>query len=279
MTEKNEFLDFLGIDITDPAKAKEEFSKKFIPRNTQAIKDDQEMYGGITKGYNEANKVILKRSLKDTGIDLAAYNFNDDTTVKDIVSEIIPAIIKDKNTLIESLTSETKKGTDKKLTELQSAFDSYKSEVEPKITGYNNLKKEYEDFQAGIVEKEKTGKITEYKTGAWKDFKWGNTVKELEKKGFTSEIESKYKVALFDDGAYPTNDKGERFPGKQAGTYKHLSDILAEEGKAAGVLAVTDNKQPVPLKQTLTPTPETAPVVQPGMRQRIVNTATRPQTA
>lgn len=256
--QPNEFFEFIGIDPADPAKAKEEFQKKYVPRQPQAIREDKELWGGLMKGVNEGQKNIMKRVLKENGMDISQYNVDDDTRASDLVSDVLPKILQEKNATIEKLTAEVGKGTDKKLEEEREQFNKYKAEIEPKLSRVDQIQKEFDEYKNSVIQEKKQGKVTEYKTGAWKDFKWSQGISEFAKKGFQADIDSKYKIVLDDqDTPWPANEKGERIPNpKQAGSFKTLADILAEEGAAANakgekIMAVTDSRQPAGVKQTL----------------------------
>lgn len=279
--EAKDVLEFLGIDpATDSLdKVKESFDQTFIKKDPFVIKGDNELHGKIIGQYNGSVSALIRRQAKEAGIELSDDELKGKNPLE-MVDFVLPKITTTLGGKIKTLEEETKKGVDKKLTELQTAFDTYKAEVEPKINSYTGLEKEYNDFKVAVETEKKTTKVNQYNDEAWKGFKWANGKSDLEKEGFQSRFNKKYRVELFDDGnPWPVNDKGERIPNpKQAGSFKSLPDLLMEEGMAEKVWAVAGGTQPLQ-RQTFTVKEETTVQAglqpNPGARKRIVNTSTR----
>lgn len=239
--EAKDYAEFLGVDpakIETREQLQESFSSKFIPKDPTAIKADADLHGRIIGAYNGSVSTLIRRQAKEAGVELTDDELKGKNPME-MVDYALPKIISPIATKIKTLEENAGKSTDKKIEEIQSAFEQYKAEVAPKITGYETLQKEYEDFKVGVETEKKTLKVSQYNDEAWKGFKWANGKSELEKEGFQSRFNKKYRTELFDGTPWPVNEKGERIPNpKQAGAYKSLSDLLVEEGTAANVYAV-----------------------------------------
>ncbi|MGB3075981.1 MAG: hypothetical protein WBB36_11700 [Chitinophagales bacterium] len=289
--ELKDVLEFAGVD---PAKAdtldnfKAEFNSAFIKRDASQIKADKELYGAIVGNTNGSVRTAIKRVAKESGVDITDEELNG-KSAHEMVDIAFPKIVTPLSAKLRLAEENAAKSTDKKVQDLQADYEKKLADLNPKLSGFDSLRKEYDDFKASVETEKKNTVINSHKDAAWKDFKWANGISQFAKEGFMASIDKKIKLSLDDSGnPFAANDKGERFENpKTAGTYKSYAELIAEEGLAANakgekIFAVAGNQGTgTQQRGTFTAKEENnnggawQPAT-PGARKRIINTSTRP---
>lgn len=289
--EAKEIIEFLGADpakVDSIDKLRETFETSFIKRDPIVIKSDKELYGAVVGNTNGSVNTALRRLAKESGVELS----EDDLKGKpahEMVDIALPKILSPLTTKLKAAEENAGKGTDKKLTELQSAFDQYKAEVAPKLTGFDALQGEYETFKQSVAQEKTSTKINSYIEKERASYPRANGGSALAWKGFIAETEQEVKIELDDTGKEVLKRmNGELIPNPRvAGTYLTYPEYLVEKGKEwnkkgeriyaeaetprtpaqpaqRGTFTVADNTSALP---------ETTAA--PGARRRIINTSTR----
>lgn len=290
--ETKDVLEFLGVD---PAKVdtidalKGEFNSSFIKRDPAQIKADKELYGAVVGNTNGSVKTAIRRIAKESGVDLSEEELTG-KSAHEMVDIAFPKIITPLSAKLKLAEENAGKSTDKKIQDLQADYEKKLAELTPKVTGFDTLKKEYDDFKVAVETEKKNAVINQHRESAWKEFKWANGASEFAKAGFMAAVDKKIKLSLDESGnPFAANEKGERFQNpKTAGTYKSYAELIAEEGLAANAkgekiyaVAASQGQGSGQQRGTFTAKDENnngggGQQVAPGARKRVINTSTRP---
>lgn len=289
--ELKDVLEFAGVD---PAKAdtidnfKAEFNSAFIKRDASQIKADKELYGAIVGNTNGSVRTAIKRVAKESGVDITDEELNG-KSAHEMVDIAFPKIVTPLSAKLKLAEENAGKTTDKKLTELQAEYEKKLADLNPKVTGFDSLKKEYDDFKVSVETEKKNTVINSHKDAAWKEYPWPNGTSQYTKDGVMAAWDKEIKVMLDDSGTpFAANEKGERFMNpKTSGASFSYKELIFAKGKAEAekgnkIFAVAGNQVVQPNQRgTFTAKEENnnnggGQQATPGARKRIINTSTRP---
>lgn len=281
--ELKEVLSYLGMaesDVTDMEKFKEKFSPVFIKKDVEIIRGDEDFHGKLLGATVGGINTAMERVLKKNGIKIDK-KLLEGKKIHEVVESVIDSAASQYASKITELEASVGKGNDEKLTTLQKQLDTLKSEKETAEGKVIILQTEYDTFKTTKEKEVSELNLNSKVSPLWETYKWANGIKELEKEGFRSKIERKYKPALDESGSViALNDKGEKVKDdKKADAFKSYEQVLQEEGIEAKVYAIADNRQQQRQPALKLP-PENkidAPAQIPDARRKI--STMRPQTA
>lgn len=229
-----EYQGFKAEEIDSLEKYKAAFDAGFIKPEVQAVKSNETLYKGVIGNTIGSLKTQINKKMRDIGVTITDEEYAGKAAheIFDLAFEksVLPL-----STKVKSLEENAGKGNDKKLTELQTAFDTYKAEVEPKIKSLDTIQGEFDTYKTTVAEEKKMGAINSHKSENYKKIPFSSSAKGLARDGFIASVEKEIKHIIDDSGkVIPVDLNGKPFPStKKAGTYKDTFEILEELGLAA----------------------------------------------
>ncbi len=263
--ESKELLDLLGFespsedDVTLDA-VKQFVSDKYV--HVDKIKDRVDLLDPIISShYGKRMKGLelgLVKEAKNNGLDLTY------SEIENMKIEDAQAYIFDKFNKKVELASQSDEGKSK---QLQAELQRLKEESNSMRNIFSTKEKEYKEAINGLKQKELNAAANAIKNSAFGAVKYKSDVKPIAKKGFQSEFDSKYKIAILDDGSHELRDvKDNRVPDPD-NLSKHLT-----VGKAVELLAkendLWDSGKHGGTKPPVTATTTTATTHEPNKFQR-----------
>jgi hypothetical protein len=244
---------YLGINAEDLDGFKESFESQFIRRaNVESfesqfirranVKDDPELAGSITGKRLGSLETTVKQIFKKSGFDLADI----DTKGKKL-EEVIEAglghvtnAFGDKIKGLEDAVTHTDDEAFKKLENKFSKQSSRLLEVEGLLTDTRGK------YEGALKDKEtavKSIQINTLKRDALSKIPFKSDLTDLERTGFNTVVNSKYKLDVDDTGSLMVMDAtGSRIPNPQVtGTFMGLEDVLKAEAIANKLYKLNDN--------------------------------------
>lgn len=247
--ETKDIFSYLGLDesqITDIEKFKQVFNdeeKGFLP-----VKDYKSKLG---KSFGEFETKI--RSAAKTYIPNFDPKVFEGKQLDEKLQFVFEAQAQSNQSMVSDLTSkvnELEGSVNKKKDEIVKEWESKYSQLEKKLKDTEKLHadtiSEYTGFKSQAEQMVKGVKLDVRKKEAFANLKLKQNISDLEKAGFNTIIESKYKFELDEqDQLYPVDAKtGERLKSsKQIGAFKSVDEVLMEEAIAQKVYAVQDQKR------------------------------------
>lgn len=244
--EVKEILGYLGIpetDVTDLEKFKEKFSDSevgFIP-----IKNHKADIGKVLGTVTSKVKSYASKYAPDMDFKAIADKPIEDIVLATFESQALfnKKLIEDSETKVKDL--ETKVG--QKKDEAVKEWETKYSALENKFKDTDNLLKstagEFEGFKKQASDQIKGIKLNVKKDEVFKKLKLISNISNLEKAGFSSLINTKYKFDLDENEEVYVADasNGERIKSTaKAGAFKTPDEVLIEEAIAQGVYALQE---------------------------------------
>lgn len=226
--------DFLGInpeEVESLDKAKEQFNSIYISKKDAP--DIDKFAGKLTGSILTATK---------SGFDGLEFDFNSDELKGKKIEDIIKAMggyVKGK---ISDLTEKVKTAGSadvQKLIEANAAeIESWKKKYTD-IEGLNQTLSQRYDSEIGAMrEKISQDKIKSAYSDAWKEVDFSPEFKEdkLRVNGFTSEFNSKYKIAIEDEEVIISGLDGKRLPSVEKAGFMGLKEAISSLAKENNLL-------------------------------------------
>lgn len=241
---KEEIFKYLELNPeADWKEVKAAFDEKFIKADPQVIKQRTELYGGLLAESNGAILSKVKGLAKSLGVELSGDEIKDKKTVEVIEflnskSDEIVGGYKTKLTELETEVKEAKKSgaSAKDVEKLQQEVESWKQKHEEKNDAWVKTSAEFEGFKSTVAERENQFVINQYKESEISKVKL-KTASDYEKKGWLSEIDSKYVLQRDGDSVVVRDKEGKQIPNPaKAGSFMTYSEILTFEAKEAKLL-------------------------------------------
>lgn len=247
--ETKDIFGYLGLDesqITDIEKFKQVFNdeeKGFVPAKDHKAKIGRSMGEFETKIRSAAKTYI-------PNFDPKVF---EGKQLDEKLQFVFEAQAQSNQSMVSDLTGkvqELESSVNKKKDEVVKEWESKYSQLEKKLKDTEKLHSdtisEYTGFKSQAEQMVKGVKLDVRKKEAFGNLKLKQNISDLEKAGFNTIIESKYKFELDEqDQLYPVDAKtGERLKSsKQIGAFKSVDEVLMEEAIAQKVYAVQDNKR------------------------------------
>lgn len=247
--ETKDIFNYLGLnesEITDLEKFKQVFSdeeKGFVP-----VKEYKSKIG---KSMGEFETKI--RSAAKTYIPNFDPKVFEGKQLDEKLQFVFEAQAQSNQSMVSDLTGkvqELESSVNKKKDEVVKEWENKYYQLEKKLKDTEKLHSdtinEYTGFKSQAEQMVKGVKLDVRKKEAFSSLKLKQNISDLEKAGFNTIIESKYKFELDEnDQLYPVDAKsGERLKSsKQIGAFKSVEEVLMEEAIAQKVYAVQDNNK------------------------------------
>lgn len=247
--ESKDIFNYLGLneaEITDIEKFKQVFNdeeKGFVPAKDHKAKIGRSMGEFETKIRSAAKTYI-------PNFDPKVF---EGKQLDEKLQFVFEAQAQSNQSMVSDLTGkvqELESSVNKKKDEVVKEWENRYSQLEKKLKDTEKLHldtiQEYTGFKSQAEQMVKGVKLDVRKKEAFSSLKLKQNISDLEKAGFNTIIESKYKFELDEqDQLYPVDAKtGERLKSsKQIGAFKSVEEVLMEEAIAQKVYAVQDNKR------------------------------------
>lgn len=238
-----EIFDVLGIK-SDEIKSLEDFrvtfEKEFIRKNQ--VEQDKDISSKIFGKRIGSVESKVKSISKKHGVDFTADEIKD-KQVEDLIELSFSKIIDNNNKIVDDLKKESTgskdevaKGWEEKYTKLESKYKDTEGLLQ-------STKNDFEGFKTQTATERKNDKLNIFKEQSLGKLKFKPNIKEVEKAGFLSIIDSKYDLDLDEQGSLFVKDKkGERLKSaKVVGTFKSVEEVLEEEALKAEVIQINPN--------------------------------------
>lgn len=237
--EPKEIFDYLGVE---GAEKLEDFRTKFESTyiRKDRLADDKELVSSLISPrlgkIAGATQVTLIADLKKLGIEISKDEIKD-LPLEDAVEYGIKKAGAHFTSKIAELESKAGTGGDEKVKELETKFQKLQAKYEQEHSLFEQTKQSFEQERQSFANEKKGIKMQSKVGDAFKSIKWKTGASEIEKKGFLSLVNEKYKIDLDEqDELFIADSKGQRIPHpKKNGEFKNISEILEEEGRAAGI--------------------------------------------
>lgn len=240
--EPKEIFEYLGID---PVEKFEDFRTKFEPVyiRKNSIKDDKEFQQSLVQPLMGKIAQIttqnLVKELKSEGIEFESGEIKElkESPIEDVFNKGVAKLKTYYTSKIAELESKAGSGSDEKVKEYQTKFEKLQAKYEQEHNLFEQTKQSFEQERQSFANEKKGIKMQSKVGDAFKSIKWKTGASEIEKKGFLSLVNEKYKIDLDEqDELFIADSKGQRIPHpKKNGEFKNIHEILEEEGRAAGV--------------------------------------------
>ena len=277
--EAKDIFSYLGLnesEITDLDKFKQVFSdeeKGFVPAKDHKAKIGRSMGEFETKIRSAAKTYI-------PNFDPKVF---EGKQLDEKLQFVFEAQAQSNQSMVTDLTgkvNELEGSVNKKKDEIVKEWESKYGQLEKKLKDTEKLHSdtisEYTGFKTQADQMVKGVKLDVRKKEAFGNLKLKATISDLEKAGFNTIIESKYKFELDEqDMLFPVDAKsGERLKStKQIGAFKTVDEVLMEEAIAQKVYAVQDKNQRAPSAGFNKPAGVQAPITSPTGRQTFQRTS------
>jgi len=268
--ELKDILEYVGFDA-DKVKTFDEFKAQFDKSFVKgtALSEDHEFVKPILGKFFNMQENELKKLAKVYEIELD----NDEFKGLKKVSEKVDYVLKKKAELssakIKELEEKVNLGGDQKLAEAMENHKKLEAKYNDTKGLLDGVKKEYESFKTESANQMKGIKLSTHKEEAMKKVKFLPTISELQREGYQSIVNKKYKFDLDETGNFfVTDSEGKRIPNpKKAGEFKLPEEVLTEEATAAGL--IQQNKDGGKPATVFTPQSQTQTQVQPANERRV----------
>lgn len=228
--EVKEVLEFIGIEGKDLSEIKTNFNAKYVPAETHKTTLG-EVNGKVTHA--------IKKNFKEIGVELSSDE------LKDINTTDLPALYASKvKARFDELEGQSKLTKEQMETKLNDDLGKYKQQVTDWETKFNTLKTEHDTFKTETETANKNREVNTRLSAAKSSLKFSDKVSELERKGFNTSINEKYKFEVTDGKEAVRNDKGELIMSKiNAGENASFAEVYEGEFKAADLGIKADSKK------------------------------------
>lgn len=228
--ESKDLLEFMGVEGKDLNEIKTNFNAKYVPADTHKAKLG-EINGITAKGF--------KKQYADLGIEVEIADLKDKSLL-DINSEYLAAA----KTKLEDLEKQNKLTKEQLESELSGDLEKYKTQVKDWETKFNTIKTDYDTFKTETETANKNREINTRLSEAKGSLTFSDNVSELERKGFHSTINEKYKFEVVDGVETVRNDKNELVMSTaNAGSNASFKEVYETEFKAADLGKKADSKK------------------------------------
>ena len=260
-------IEYLGLkleEFEDDDAFKAHFDGQFVRR--EIAHDDSEVKNKVFGKINSVLRGKMKNLAKANGIDGVEFDKTDPADLVDILNEKLSGSV---TALREELT-EAKKSTGGKATkeveELQRQLQAATTERDAFGSQAADFEARYKDLEGGMKQREAQARVDGAFSRALEALPFREDVNGYARKGFESEIRSKYKLEFGEDGITKVLDADGKplMNASKAQTYLSLDEIVkknAEEAKLVGgnPQAGTGVKRTVTTMATTTPSANSAP--------------------
>ena len=229
-----ELFDFLGVEVKegeDPKfeDVKTQIEKKFVAIDRLGDRKDllkpfiDSAYGGHAK-KTESKFISL---LKANGLDVTHSDLEGYANTEELLEVGIGKL---KDQLGKTKTDGGK--ADEKLLQQIKDLEAEKNKFK---SDYSELETTFNEFKTGVETEKKNFKVNSVLNDALTKMKWDKSVNDYTKKGFTSELKSKYKIDLDDDKVIVRDTEGNRVydPNKAASEPLSVEQVFELEAKKA----------------------------------------------
>ena len=232
--EVKEVIEFLGLK-PDEIKTVDDLKAKFEPEfvRISTLTEDSEIIKPFTsKSFGiletESRKLAKKFEI-DIDTDIPEFKTVKKATEKyDLVAA---KIIEKKDAKIAELAANAGKGNDEKVNELTATLEKEKKARKDEKELLKSISKEFDDYKATAANQLKTIKLETLKAAAKSTVKIIPEATELQKEGYDSIINKRFKFDLDETGnklvVYDADGKLIPNP-KVTGTFKSAEDVLLE---------------------------------------------------
>jgi len=236
--EQKELLEYLGIDSVENL---EDFRSKFEPVYVRknSVKDDKELHQSVVGKVIKAATQTIVQDLKSSGIEFEDGEVKEmkEIPIEQVFSKGMAKLKNHFASKIAELETKAGNGNDEKVKEVTTKFEKLQAKHDQEKALWEQTKGLFEQEKSGWVNEKKNIKLSSKVGDAFKSIKWKTGVSEIEKKGFLSLVNEKYKIDLDEkDELFIADSQGQRIKHpKKNGEFKNINEVLEEEGKAANV--------------------------------------------
>jgi phage-related minor tail protein len=241
---KEEIFKYLELNPeSDWKEVKAAFDEKFVKADPSVIKSRTELYGGLLAEVNGAILGKVKGLAKSLGIELTSEDIKDKKTVE--VIEFLNAksegVLSGYTTKLSELETEVKDAkksgaSAKDVEKLQQEVEAWKQKHNDVNGLLQNTVTEFDSYKNNVAEKENNFVISQYKNAEISKVKL-KTASDYERKGWLSEVDSKYQLQRDGDNVIVRDKEGKQVPNPdKAGAFMTYSEVLLKEAKEAKLL-------------------------------------------
>lgn len=263
-----ELLDLLGFEAAEGEEPTIESVKTFLGEkyvHVDKVAERKDLieplinaqYGKRMKGV----ELSLMKAAKGAGLEIAHSEID-----KLKLEEAQDYIINKFKSQVDALSG----SDDEKVKELTLAADRYKKEATDLRELFSTKENDYKEQIEVFKTKEQNSALNLVKSKAFEGVKYKADVKPVTKKGFQSEFDSKYKIAVLEDGSHELRDSNDNRVNDPDNLSKHLTvekavELLAKENDLWDSSKHGGDKPP---KQTPPANPQQPPSQRPVMERR-----------
>lgn len=228
--ELKDITAFTGIEAEDIESFKAKFNESYVPKaeHSKAI-------GEINGKLSHA----VKKVGKELGVELDAED------LKKPLTEVLPLFGERVKTRFIELEGQKSATAEEIEAKYKGEVETYKQKVNDYKQLNDTLKSQFEGFKTEVETEKKTFKVATHFDKAFSGLNFAENANEYTRKGFKSEVATKYAFDLNDEGSPVVRDKsGNIVQSKaKAGTPATFDEVLALELKEAKLEKVADSKK------------------------------------
>lgn len=243
--ELKELCDYLDISPDsewDEAKAK--IDETFIQATPDAVKANKKLYGSLLGNINGAFVTRLRKGAEALDVELTKDEIEATTDTVELI-DLVTGKIKKKieqyptklKELEDELVEAKKKGASAKdIEKLTTDIEKWEKKYGDLEQLHSTTVDEFDTYKSQVAEEKQSFVINGEKQKAREAVKL-NTKSDYERKGFFSEVDSKYKLDIDGDETIVRDSEGNRVKNpKKAGAFMSYTDVLQMEAEKAGLL-------------------------------------------
>ena len=246
-----EILEFLfgpnsASEITTMDKFKERFSggdsPAFVSSAALADSKSPEFLRFLPRAVGQLtgkSTTILKRKLGEMGVDVSGDEIKD-KPFEDVLETAMSKVIAAHGTL----KTELAKGQSDAVKDWEAKYGTLESKYNDLTRLHGDLKTQYDNDRVSHQKELSEFKMKTIRDQKHQSIKWRDGIKDVERTGYFTNLNSNYKFQLNDKGddIEVLDKEGKRIPNpKQAGTWKTYEQVMEEQGVSDGVFSVSDN--------------------------------------